>query len=292
LKLLLMTAITKYKSGQEISCLPRAADRNLFAVPVSFAFPLSGRPDENSSRRLRLCLEDKKQRREMATIDDSPADARDMFAAHTMFRREFGLMPGLVRSVTAGNMRRTTLVADHVALVSKVLDLHLSLEDKHIWPRLRERGTREIASSIGFMEKQHETIHECLLQVKEALESWRESASAETRDVLASAIDRLILVTNEHLALEEERVIPLIEKYVTETEYALLVQEGQADTPPDKLPVIFGMMMYEGDPVVIDEVVAQMPAEIRPAIKGLATRAYAAYAEELYGTATPPRVTA
>jgi hemerythrin-like domain-containing protein len=225
----------------------------------------------------------------MATINDSPADARDMFAAHTMFRREFGLMPGLVHSVTAGNKRRTALVADHVALVSMVLDLHHSGEDKHIWPRLRERGTREIASIVGVMETQHEAIHECLLQVKKALESWRESASAETRDALASALGRLIPVTNEHLALEEERVVPLIEKYITAAEYALLAQEGQADTPPDKLPTIFGMFMYEGDPAVIGEIVAQMPAEVRPVIKDLATQAYAAYAEELYGTATPPR---
>ena len=49
-----------------------------------------------------------------------------MFAVHTMFRREFGLMPGLVRAVAAGDKQRTKLVADHVALVSKVLDLHHS----------------------------------------------------------------------------------------------------------------------------------------------------------------------
>ena len=74
-------------------------------------------------------------------VDEPLADARDMFAVHTMFRREFGLMPGLVRAVAPGDKQRTMLVADHVALVSKVLDLHHSGEDKHIWPRLRERST-------------------------------------------------------------------------------------------------------------------------------------------------------
>jgi hypothetical protein len=51
------------------------------------------------------------------------------------------------------------------------------------------------------------------------------------------------------------------------------------------------MVMYEGDPEVIDAIVAAMPAEIQPIIKGAATAAYAAYAQNLYGTATPPRVT-
>jgi hypothetical protein len=33
----------------------------------------------------------------VTTLNESLADPRDMFAPHTMFRREFGLMPGLVR---------------------------------------------------------------------------------------------------------------------------------------------------------------------------------------------------
>jgi hypothetical protein len=49
--------------------------------------------------------------------------------------------------------------------------------------------------------------------------------------------------------------------------------------------------MYEAEPAAIDMTVAHMPAEIRPVIKDLGDQAYAAYAKELYGTATPPRVT-
>ena len=37
--------------------------------------------------------------------------------------------------------------------------------------------------------------------------------------------------------------------------------------------------------------IAQMPAELQPVIKDLAANAYAAYAQQLYGTATPVRVT-
>ena len=227
----------------------------------------------------------------MTTVDEPLADAGDMFAVHTMFRREFGLMPGLVRAVAAGDKQRTMLVADHVALVSKVLDLHHSGEDKHIWPRLRERGNGEIASIVGVMEEQHGGIHHGLLQVTAAVESWRDSASAQARDALADAVGQLLPVMKEHLALEEERVVPLIEKYITAAEYALLPQEANAEVPQDKLPTIFGMIMYEGDPVVIDAIVAEMPAEIQPVIKDAAAQAYAAYAQQLYGTATPARVT-
>jgi hypothetical protein len=42
---------------------------------------------------------------------------------------------------------------------------------------------------------------------------------------------------------------------------------------------------------VSDMILAQMPVEVRPAIKDLAVRAYAAYAADLHGTATLPRAT-
>ena len=104
----------------------------------------------------------------MTTINEPLADARDMFAVHTMFRREFRLMPGLIRAVTAGDTRRATLVADHVALVSGVLNAHHSAEDQHIWPLLRERCPEECAPLIEVMEDQHHAIHTRLLQATEA----------------------------------------------------------------------------------------------------------------------------
>ena len=220
------------------------------------------------------------------------ADARDMYAVHTMFRREYGAIPGLVRAVAAGDEQRTTLVADHVALMNGVLHIHHAAEDEHIWPRLRERCPAEIAQIVDVMQEQHEGIHKGYLRVNETLEAWRASASAEAREALAGTVERLSVLLGEHLALEEERVVPLIERYITAAEYSRIGEDGAASTPPDLLPTTFGMVMYEGDPEVIDAIVAEMPAEIQPIIKGAATTAYGAYAQNLYGTATPPRVTA
>src|SRR6201984_1436793 len=105
----------------------------------------------------------------ITTLNESLANPRDMFAAHTMFRREFGLMPGLVRAVTPGDTQRATLVADHIALLSGVLGQHHAEEDRHIWPRLRERCPQECRSLVGVMEDQHHAIRTCLLQVSKAL---------------------------------------------------------------------------------------------------------------------------
>jgi hypothetical protein len=227
----------------------------------------------------------------VTTLNESFAGPQDMFAAYTMFRREFGLMPGLVRAVTPGDKQRATLVADHIALVSGGLSQRRVGEDRHIWPRLRERCPEECGSLIDVMQDQHHAIHKCLRQVSKALQPWRDSASARAGGTLADAIDRLIPVITEHLVLQEERVVPLIVKYITDAEYAALAQEQAAHIPPDKLPAVFGMIMYDGDRAVSDMILAEMPVEVQPAIRDLAVQAYAAYATDLYGTATPPRAT-
>jgi hypothetical protein len=141
------------------------------------------------------------------------------------------------------------------------------------------------------MEDQHHAVRTRLLQVSKAMQPWRDSASARARGALAGAIDQLIAVITEHLALEKERVGPLIVKHITDAEYAVLAQEHAAHIPPGKLPAVLGMIMYHGDPAVSDMILSQMPVEVRPAIKDLAARAYAAYATDLHGTATPPRAT-
>ena len=225
----------------------------------------------------------------METINQPLADASDMFAVHTMFRREFGLMPGLIRAVVTSDEPRTNLVADHVSLVCTILGIHHSGEDHYIWPLLLQRCPEETASIVGVMEKQHEGLHLGLERVAESIALWREGACAQARDALAATIDRLVPLLNEHLTVEEQSAVPLIEKYLTAAEYGLTVQEGAAVVPPDKMATVFGMMMYESAPSVIDGIVAEMPAEIRPVIEDLATTAYAAYAKQLYGTATPPR---
>jgi hypothetical protein len=51
------------------------------------------------------------------------------------------------------------------------------------------------------------------------------------------------------------------------------------------------MLMYEGDPEIVDRAVAAMPAAARPAIRQLATRAFADQSRRIHGTATPPRST-
>jgi hypothetical protein len=225
------------------------------------------------------------------TTTEPLADTRDMFAVHALFRREFGLSPGLVRAVAADDVPRTTLVAHHIGLVGDLLKDHHAVEDKHLWPRLRVRGTQEVALIAFVMEEQHKAVHHGLLRTIDALACWRESASARHRDALAETIAQLLPLMKEHLAAEEERAVPFIQKYITAAEYSAVGRDAMAAIPPEDFPVLFGMLMYETAPAVIDAIVSQMPVEVQGSIRDLAAKAYAAHARDVYGTATPPRAT-
>lgn len=52
---------------------------------------------------------------------------------------------------------------------------------------------------------------------------------------------------------------------------------------------MFGMTMYEGDPEIVDAAILNMPDEIRSIIRRTAAQAFATHAENIHGTATPPR---
>lgn len=58
----------------------------------------------------------------------------------------------------------------------------------------------------------------------------------------------------------------------------------------DQIPLVFGMVMYEGEPTAIQDELKGLSPATRPMFEKAARTAYAAYAEILYGTSTLPRI--
>ncbi|WP_433286156.1 hemerythrin domain-containing protein [Pseudonocardia sp. CA-142604] len=225
------------------------------------------------------------------TTSEAHFDRREMLMPHDMFRREFTLMPRLVRDVAAGDAARAQIVADHITGVSTVLHHHHRGEDEQGWPLLLERGQAEAAPLLELMERQHKEIEDAASEVDTATRVWRASAASPDRDALAGAIDRLLPLLTGHMRTEEEHVVPLMERYITAAEWNRMVQAGSADVDPESLPLAFGMAMYEGDPEIVDAAIANMPPDARTIIRKLAVDAFAAHSERIHGTATPPRST-
>jgi hemerythrin-like domain-containing protein len=216
---------------------------------------------------------------------------REMVMVHTAFRREFGLTLELVRSVSGGDRERAEIVADHIELISTMLEHHHDGEDRVVWPRLLERCPEEILPTVHGMEQQHERIAALNGELAKGLVAWRADADADSREAARDILGRLLPAMREHLGAEEDHVLPLIEKHITGEEWDAMVAGSAGLFPPEKRPVLFGMMMYEGDPVAVREALDKMPEDVRSVIVQAAPRMYGDYAERVYGTRTPPRAT-
>lgn len=214
-------------------------------------------------------------------------DGREMAMLHRMFRREFLLAGGLVMNTTTND--RAELVADHITSVGTTLHHHHHMEDTHVWPLLEKRCPDDIVDIVTLMENQHASVAKYGEEITEAMAAWRTNFGPATRNALVAALDRLVPALLEHLDTEEERVVPLMEKHIAMDEWNKHVAEGIAEIDPQELMVGFGMAMYEGDEDIIAATVENMPLDVRPVIRDVASKAYAERAKALYGTATPPR---
>lgn len=216
-----------------------------------------------------------------------PVDIRDMIVVHTALLREFRLSPALIRMVAVGDLRRARVVGTHLRFLDDVLHHHHAGEDLLLWPKLLARAPSELAPLIALMESQHHGIELSLTLVDGALAAWSASADGEIRDRLADEVQELYALLAAHLDAEERQLLPLAAAHLTEQEWQDIGQSGVASLPKLKIPMVFGMFMYEGDPEVLAAMLRTVPALPRLVLPGLARRSYARYARKVHGVATP-----
>jgi hypothetical protein len=118
--------------------------------------------------------------------------------------------------------------------------------------------------------------------------AWRTDASVSHREAVLHTLDSLLPILRQHLRMEELYVLPLIEKHITAAEWAGMVADGAARFPPSGLPLIYGLLMYEGAASAVENSLAGIPPDVRAVITEEAPRRYGDYAERVYGTRTPP----
>jgi len=151
----------------------------------------------------------------------SPAtgiDTRDMVVVHDSIRRQFDQAPALVRRVAPGDTARAAVVANHLDLLGALLHHHHVGEDRLLWPVLQPRVPADVAATVTRMESQHDGIAEAQQTVSAAVDSWRAGAGEDERGALATAWEHLFARITEHLAAEEQHILPLAAAHMTPAE--------------------------------------------------------------------------
>ena len=225
----------------------------------------------------------------MTVQGESRADTRDMYMVHTVFRREFGALPSLVRSVRTGDAERSQIIAHHIDVLSNFLDAHHRSEDIHLWPKLLDRGSQDVAPIVHLMEGQHEDIERLNEEASRAVGSWRTNPTQESQRALAHVLDSLFYRLDEHMSLEEWRILPLTEKYITATEWRDMASESGREIHQEYIPLVFGMTLYEANQDVIQKTLSELPPEVRSVLQVRGPQEFSSHSERVYGTSTPPR---
>ncbi len=210
-----------------------------------------------------------------------------MATVHTLFRREFRLAGGVVRRVDAGDVRRARVVADHLDFLARTLHDHHTGEDELLWPKLLERVPDELAPIVHLMEAQHEQVDGLLHEIGELRPRWAQSADPVDRDRLADLLDRLHVHLVEHLDAEEEHLLPIAARAVTQAEWDELGERGRDHTRRSEMTLVLGMFQHDGDPAVLAHMLADAPAPVRWLVPKLARRAFRRHAVAIHGTPTP-----
>jgi hypothetical protein len=203
-------------------------------------------------------------------------DVRDMYVVHRTFRREFALIPGLIRSVAAGNTARAAVVAGHARLVLGGLDMHHTGEDALLWPKLLERATPS-ADLIHRMEAQHHRVEELIAELDEALPRWEAEARPAVSEEVASTFDALRVALLEHLDDEERHILPIAERHITPQEWAGLGEHGMAKVKKSELPILFGAMLEDATPDEKTLMLGLVPPPVRLLVRTVFAWQYRRY---------------
>ena len=217
------------------------------------------------------------------------ADVGEMYLVHTMLRREFSLLPDLIRGRGRIDAKRRARIGAHVRFLCQILHTHHESEDVILWPLLLERAQAEATQIVAVMEQQHHAIAAAHDEAVHRLGDW--CGFGRDPEGFATLLDDLARIMTEHTALEEKAVLPLAEKYVTAAEWQQMGQHGMNTFQKRLLPLAFGMLMYEGDPAVMRRTLANVPLPARLLMPIIAPRAFSRHARRIYGTATPPKIT-
>lgn len=211
-------------------------------------------------------------------------DTWEMVVVHRAFRREFRLMPGLLRGVPASDTARSELVGDHIAMWSDALHHHHESEDDFLWPKLLDRVGSLNTELVRRMEAQHKVVADGLSTVDALLPRWRSAADKATGEELAKTLADVSAAVDEHLGEEEKEVLPLVSIYITQAEWAELGKRGAGSMPKGpKGFVMLGSILEEASPSERTRFLGLIPPPVRVIYKLLGAGMYRRAKAKLHG---------
>jgi len=210
-------------------------------------------------------------------------DTAEMVFVHNSFRQQFRALPGLVRAVPDGDVRRAAVVVDFLAELTTALHHHHEAEDELMWPLLLELAPMDSALILT-MEEQHERIAELYRRAEDDAAGFVRTADPGSGAELADTLTELIAALEEHLHDEEVHILPLVSEVMTVKQWEALGERGRAGIPKDRQLVFLGFLLAANTPERGREFLQKMPGPARIAWKLMGRKVFAREYRRIYGT--------
>lgn len=163
-------------------------------------------------------------------------DAFEMALVHRVFRDALEYSPQLIGSVRPGQRKRRRFVASHIANILAALHHYHLAEDELVWPILRTRAPLR-AEDIHCMETEHAVVAKLADSVGLRLAAWIAATDSTAENIAARPmatetlifeLEALAELVGDHLSAEEERVLPVINQYLTDAEWRAVTERASS----------------------------------------------------------------
>ncbi|WP_231868286.1 hemerythrin domain-containing protein [Microbacterium sp. CH1] len=159
-----------------------------------------------------------------------------------MLRHAFDEAPSLVDGVAPGDTSHASAVAEHLHLISTALHAHHEGEDSQLWDKMKTRAPA-CALHVDRMIEQHAAMLIPLDALDAAVPAWRASADPADAVAVHDALRGVARALAEHLPDEEQNLVPVMERVITQKEMDWLAHHGQAATPKGKAWYMLGAIL-------------------------------------------------
>jgi len=199
-------------------------------------------------------------------------DTHEMVLIHRVIRREFGQLPQLFRAAT-NDRARSRVIGAHAREMLNFLHKHHTGEDELLFPLLRERAALD-PELMDRMDAQHAQVNNAVASIGADLPAWTASADAATGERMAVLIEATMPTLIDHLAEEEQKLLPTVSITLTQREWDALGKHGMSAIPVTRRLVILGHITEETDPAERQRFMQVVPGPARLAYKLIGHRQF------------------
>jgi hypothetical protein len=206
-------------------------------------------------------------------VAHGPHDQTGMYLMHHAFRRDLARFESAVRQTPVGEHETWRLLAARWDRFGTVLHHHHAVEDEAIWPVLLEAvdGDEADTATLTAMEAEHGQIDPALAACTAAFAAMAAHPCDDHRNALDVHVTTTRAALLDHLRHEETEALPLLQRVMTEEQFAASEAAAEKGYPARLLPFLV--------PWVADEV----PADVSEHFLREAGTAYAVMLRLLRG---------